>query len=293
VAFADAPGARLHYESTGSGTPIVFVHETSADLRGWEPQLRFFSRWHRCIAYNARGYAPSERGADPATQDYRRLSDDIAAVMDAAGVDKAFVVGLSMGAYVAAHFALNHAGRLLGVMLAGLGAGSDDPEAFSKSTLAMAGILRREGMEAMVDQMARGPNRIQLLAKDPRGFAEFLEHLRGLDAQGMANILQYCHSTRPPIYRFETELRRLKVPTLIAVGDEDTPAIGPALFLKRTIATSGLWVCPRSGHAINLEEPALFNAALQSFIHAVQQGAWGERDPRSFGTQVLDLAGKA
>ena len=196
--FAKAPGASLYYENTGTGTPIVFVHETAADLRSWEAQVRWFSRFNRCITYNARGYAPSERGEQPSSHDYRRLADDIGAVMDAAGVEKAFVVGLSMGAYVAAHFALRHPERLLGVVLAGLGAGSDDPDEFRAGTLAMAATLRERGTEAMVEQMVRGPNRVQLHNKDPRGFAEFLQQLRELDAEGLANILQYCHSTRPP-----------------------------------------------------------------------------------------------
>jgi pimeloyl-ACP methyl ester carboxylesterase len=292
MAFAAAPGARLYYETTGSGTPIVFVHETSADLRSWEPQVRWFARSNQCITYNARGYPSSDRGTDPSTHDHRRLSDDIGAVMDAAGVEKAFVVGCSMGAYIAAHYAINHANRLLGVVLTGLGAGSDEPEVFRASNLSMAAALRGKGMEPIAEQMARGPNRVQLLNKDPRGFIEFLSHLREIDAEAMANVLQYCHARRPPIYQLEAELRQVKVPTLIAVGDEDTPCLDPALFLKRTITTAGLWICPRTGHTVNVEEPALFNAAVQSFIHFVQQGAWRDRDPRSFSKYVLDPVNK-
>lgn len=268
--FAQAPGARLYYETTGAGVPIVFVHETLADLRSWEAQVRFFSRTHQCIAFNARGYRPSERGSEPATHDYRRLSDDIALVMDAAGVQRAFVVGLSMGAYVAAHFALNHAGRLLGVVFAGLGAGSDDPQAFHAGTLKMAAALRREGTAPLVQDLTHGHNREQLRRKDPRGWTELVQQVREQDAEGIANILEHCHSRRPSIYESEAALRALQVPALIAVGDEDTPCIQPALFLKRCIPGSGLWVCPHTGHAINLEEPALFNAAVQAFIQSVQ-----------------------
>jgi pimeloyl-ACP methyl ester carboxylesterase len=268
--FAQAPGARLYYETTGSGTPIVFVHETLADLRSWEPQVRWFSRFNQCITFNARGYRPSERGSEPGTHDYRRLSDDIAVVMDAAGVQRAFVIGLSMGAYVAAHFALNHSERLLGVVLAGLGAGSDDPQAFRAGTLKMAAAVRGGGIERLAQELTQGHNREQLRRKDPRGWAELVQQVRGQDAEGIANILEHCHSRRPSIYESETALRALRVPTLIAVGDEDTPCIQPALFLKRCIPGSGLWVCPHTGHAINLEESVLFNAAVESFIRAVQ-----------------------
>jgi pimeloyl-ACP methyl ester carboxylesterase len=274
MAFANAPGARLYYESVGSGTPIVFVHETHADMRGWEDQLRWFSRFHRCIAYNARGYPNSERGDRPETHDHLRLAEDIGVVMDAAGVDKAYLVGFSMGAYVAAHFALAHSERLLGLLLVGLGAGADDPELFCAKVLHTAAQAREAGMGPIVEETARSHHRVQLQRKNPRRFSELLQQLGEFDAEGIANILQHCHSRRPPIYQFEVPLGRLDVPTLIAVGDEDTACLKPALFLQRTLPCAGLWVCPQSGHAINLEEPALFNAALQSFIHAVEHGAW-------------------
>jgi 3-oxoadipate enol-lactonase len=293
MAYAQAPGARLYYEVTGSGTPIVFVHETCADMRSWEAQVRWFSRAYRCITYNARGYPGSEPGIDPSMQDHRRLSDDIGAVMDAAGVDKAFVVGHSMGAYVTAHFMVNHPDRALGVVLEGLGAGSDDQEAFRAATLAMAAALRTRGLGPMVDQMARGPNRVQHLQKDPRGFAEFLQHLREIDPAGLANVLQHCHSKRPAIYTLEAQLRQSNVPALIAVGDEDTPCIAPANFLKRTIPAAGLWICPRTGHSVSLEEPVLFNATVQSFVHAVEQGNWKARDPSSYQKNVLDAPPKS
>jgi pimeloyl-ACP methyl ester carboxylesterase len=292
--FADAPGARLFFESTGTGTPIVFVHETAADRRSWEPQIRWFSRFHRCITFNARGYRPSERSGHSA--DYRQLAADIGHVMDAAGVDAAFVVGLSMGAYFTAHFALSHPERLHGIVLAGLGAGSDDPEVFRVATLAVAHKMRSEGIDAFIDKVAYGPNRVQLHNKDHRGWEEFVEQLRDQDPHAVADVMQYCHATRPPIYEFEAALSNLKVPTLIAVGDEDTPCILPALFLKQTLSRSGLWICPRTGHPINLEEPARFNRAVQDFIYSVQQGAWPERDPRSreqhvFSTDETDLRG--
>ena len=289
--FAEAPGARLFYESTGTGAPIVFVHETSGDRRSWEGQVRWFSRLHRCITFNARGYAPSERSARSA--DYRQLADDIGHVMDAAGVAKAFVVGLSMGAYFTAHFALEHPERVRGMVLAGLGAGADDPASYRTSVAAVAAGIRSQGIKTYVDQMVSGPNRVQLQNKDPRGWEEFLTHVGELDAQGVADVMAHCHASRPPIYEFESALRELQVPTLVAVGDEDEPCTRPALFLKRTISACGLWICPRTGHAINLEEPALFNAVIQDFIYKVQQGAWGSRDPRSMGPLLRPVASNA
>jgi pimeloyl-ACP methyl ester carboxylesterase len=76
-------------------------------------------------------------------------------------------------------------------------------------------------------------------------------------------------------------LRRLAVPTLIVTGDEDEPCLEPALFLKRAIPTAGLWVIPKSGHTVNLEEPDAFNRAVQDFLTAVEAGGWGRRNPAS------------
>ena len=286
--FADAPGARLFFESTGRGTPIVFVHETAGDRRSWESQVRWFSRSHQCITFNARGYPPSERSAHRA--DYRQMTDDIGHVMDAAGIASAFIVGLSMGAYFTVHFALKYPARARGVVLAGLGAGADDPEPFRASTREIVTAMRAHGIRIFGDQITSGPNRVQLQNKDPRGWEEFLEHVRDLDAQGVADVMEHCHASRPPIYDFEAALRVLPVPTLVAVGDEDAPCIQPGLFLKRSIPACGLWLCPRTGHAINLEEPALFNAVVQDFLYKVQQGAWGARDARSIGPLLHPVA---
>src|SRR5262252_6406651 len=118
----------LYYEEAGTGTPIVFVHEFAGDHCSWEPQLRHFARTHRCIAYNARGYPPSDvpQGADRYEQ--QRQCDDIVAVLDALQIGQAHVVGCSMGAFATLHFGMQHAtqrasARALSLALVGVGSG--------------------------------------------------------------------------------------------------------------------------------------------------------------------------
>ena len=82
---------------------------------------------------------------------------------------------------------------------------------------------------------------------------------------------------RPTVFALEEKLRTLRVPTLIMIGDEDEPCIEPAIFMKRTIPMSGLSSFPQSGHAINLEEPDLFNRTVLDFLTAVEAGRWAER----------------
>ena len=89
---------RLYFEEAGSGTPILFVHEFAADYASWEPQMRYFSRRHRCIAYSARGYTPSDVPASDSAYTYEHFRDDAIAVLDHLKIKAAHLVGLSMGA---------------------------------------------------------------------------------------------------------------------------------------------------------------------------------------------------
>src|SRR6195952_563161 len=115
-------GTRLYYEEAGSGTPILFVHEFAADYASWEPQMRYFSRGHRCIAYSARGYKPSDIPAADAFS-YEHFRDDVIAVLDHLKIPAAHLVGLSMGAYSALQVGLLAPTRALSLTLAGAGSG--------------------------------------------------------------------------------------------------------------------------------------------------------------------------
>src|ERR1700679_696461 len=118
-------GINLFYESAGSGTPIIFVHEFGGSHWSWEPQLNFFARRHRCITFAARGYPPSDIPESVEAYSQGRAADDIVEVLDAADIDKAHVVGLSMGGFASLHVALRHPTRVLSVVAAGAGYGAE------------------------------------------------------------------------------------------------------------------------------------------------------------------------
>ena len=125
---------RLYFEEAGSGTPIIFLHEFAADHTNWEPQMRYFSRGHRCIAYSARGYTPSDVPSSSDVYTYKHFYTDALAVLDHLEIDKAHFVGLSMGSYSSLQIGLNAPGRALSLTLAAVGSGSDlnNLEAFRK-----------------------------------------------------------------------------------------------------------------------------------------------------------------
>ena len=104
-------GLRLYYEVAGRGAPGIFVHEFAGDHRSWEPQVRYLSRRYRCIAFNARGWPPSDVPQDVICYSQARACDDIRSVLDALNIDKAHIVGLSMGGKATLHFGLTHPTR--------------------------------------------------------------------------------------------------------------------------------------------------------------------------------------
>ena len=116
---------KLFYEECGDGEAVIFVHEFAGDYRSWEPQMRFFSRRYRCVAYNARGYPPSDVPADSDRYSQLRAVADIVSVMDALSIEKAHLVGLSMGGFAVLHFGLEHPERAHSLVVAGCGYGAE------------------------------------------------------------------------------------------------------------------------------------------------------------------------
>ena len=154
--YADSDGVRLYYEDTGSGVPIVFIHEFGGDYRSWEPQVRFFARRYRCLTYNARGFPPSEVPPDVVDYTYVHAADDIAAVIDAAGVENAHVVGLSMGGFATLHFGLRHPAKARSLMIGGVsyGARKDTRQQFEADTIAFAERFEQR-LRQVIDTLKR------------------------------------------------------------------------------------------------------------------------------------------
>jgi pimeloyl-ACP methyl ester carboxylesterase len=277
--YAKSGNVNLYYEETGAGFPIIFVHEYGSDYREWESQVRHFSRRYRCVVYNARGYPPSDVPQTDAEYGYEQARDDVAAVLNHLGIRQAYIVGLSQGAYATLQFGLRYPEMTRGLVVAGVGSGSPPRlrAEFVKNTLASAELFLTEGSAAVAETMAISPTRIQLKAKNPRGYEEFLAHLRDHSNIGMALVGRNYQAKRPSLEDFGPALGQLRMPVLLACGDEDEPCIETNIWLKRVIPTAGLWMVPRTGHAINLEEPASFNRAVSDFFAAVENGEWRSR----------------
>ncbi len=284
-------GVKLYYEETGSGIPVIFVHEFAGDLRNWEPQMRHFGQRYRAIAFNARGYPPSDVPPSAESYSQNRAADDIAAVLDHIGIERAHIVGLSMGGFATLHFGFRHAARALSLAVCGCGYGADPEKLaqFKEEAANTIAFIMQGDMQAFANRYAYGPTRVQYENKNPRGFAEFRDRLAEHSALGAANTQAGVQSRRPSLYDLTEQMRALEVPTLVLTGDEDWPCLQPGLLMKQHIATAALAVMPNCGHGINEEDPDQFNRIVSDFIVTVDASRWPRRDPRAMSSSILGM----
>lgn len=268
-------GVNIYYEVHGQGIPIVWSHEFAGDWRSWEPQVNYFSRRYQVVTYNARGYPPSDVPENPGAYSQEQSVDDLCGLLDHLEIETAHVAGLSMGGSVTLNFGIAYPHRARSLIVAGAGSGSSDPEAFRNRVNLLAQRMESEGMSG-VDDFSRNPNRLTFLQKDPKGWQKMADAFQEHSPVGSAHTFRRVQGLRPSIFSLEARLQTLAVPTLIMVGDEDEGCVDPGIFMKRKIPRSGLAVFPKSGHVINLEEPALFNALVMDFVSSVDAGKWKE-----------------
>jgi pimeloyl-ACP methyl ester carboxylesterase len=290
MATALVNGVHLFYEEVGQGRPLVFVHEFAGDHRSWAPQVRALARRYRTIAFNARGYPPSDVPDDPSAYSQDQAVEDIRGLLDALGIARAHICGLSMGGYATLLFGLAHPGRALSLTVAGCGYGSHpaDRARFHQDVEAVARRFEAEGMAAVAEFYTRGPTRVQFIEKDPKGWQEFHDHFVASSARGHALTMRGVQLARPSLFDLGDRLAALEVPVLIVTGDEDDPCLEVGLFLKRQIPAAGLLMLPKAGHTINLEEPEAFNRALLDFLTAAEAGRWTRRNPESLtGSAIM------
>jgi pimeloyl-ACP methyl ester carboxylesterase len=280
VPYATAPdGVRLYYEEAGTGTPIVFVHEFSGDLRSWEPQIQFFSRRYRCVAFNARGYPPSDVPSRVASYAPDISVNDIAAIMRHLKLRRAHIMGCSMGSQSTLHFGLTYPRQAISLTAIGAGSGSNFTTRAEQKRVTEENARRYEedGLGAVLERLRKAPNRVRLKRKNPRAWEDFGKRFLEHSAQGCANTQRGVQARRLPLTKLSRELGALTVPTHLIVGDEDTAAVDASLFVQRACPAASLTVVAATGHLVNIEEPELLNRIAESFYALVEGGQWRPR----------------
>ena len=274
--YIQSDGARLYYEEAGTGTPLVFAHEFSGDLWSWEKQIQHFSRRYRCIAFNARGYPPSEVPESLSRYSHKHSVDDVATVMRHLKVSKAHIIGCSMGSRTTLDFGLTYPRMALSLTMIGIGSGGDprDKAAFQRNTESRARLYEEGGLAVVLQGLRVAANRLQLKRKNPRAFDDFCRRFMEHSAQGCAKITRRVQGRRVSLFSMEKPLRAMKVPAHVIVGDEDPGAIASGLFMKQVSPAVRLSVVPSTGHLVNLEEPDLLHRLTEDFYALIESGQW-------------------
>ena len=265
----------LYYESTGEGVPLVLCHEFAGDLRAFEPQVRHLARRYRVVAWNYRGYPPSDVPEDPDAYSPDGLVADLLGLLDGLGLDRVHLGGLATGGNLVLNFAIAHPSRVRSLIVAGAGAGSVDRAAWLEAAERFADDIARDGPEGVVANVADAPQRVIFRTKDPRGFKDFVDGMRRLSPAGAERIMRGVLIRRASVFELAEGIRRLSMPILVMCGDQDAPAFEPSRFIRENAPHAGLAVVPMCGHTLNSEEPELFNRIAGSFLAAVDAGRWG------------------
>jgi pimeloyl-ACP methyl ester carboxylesterase len=257
---------QLAFEEKGGGLPVILLHEFAGTMAAWEPQVQEFATDHRLIVYNCRGYPPSSGPA--AALDYSQdlAVEDLRALMDALSIERATLIGLSMGGTTALNFAVRYPEHVSGLVIASAGSGSDDKPAFVAQLTSLADLLDTEGASVFATKFLEGPTRLQLLRKKPQVWKALRDQLASIPASTLSGTIRGVLLKRPTVYELEAKLRSLRIPATVLVGDEDNPVLRAAGFLVACLGRSDLVVFRNAGHTLNLEEPHKFNTVVRRFL---------------------------
>ncbi|MBI4639439.1 MAG: alpha/beta fold hydrolase [Candidatus Tectomicrobia bacterium] len=269
---AHANGIDLYYEITGSGFPVVLVHEFSGNMRNWDPQIPALSRSYQVIRYDCRGYGRSSVPPDPLAYSQDASVEDLHQLLLHLGIRQAYVGGLSMGGNIALNFGLKYPEMAKGLIIAATGSGSTNREEFRAGLERTATVLETQGTGAVIDGVMNAQTRVGYFQKNPEAAKRFREEYLSQSSVGIANTARGVLAKRPPIFELESKLVKLQVPALILVGDKDAPCLAPAHFMKEKIAHVELHLLPGIGHVINMEVPDLFNTTVLNFLDKVGSG---------------------
>jgi len=251
-------GIELYYEVHGDGYPIACLHGFTATAAMWQPQVIPFSKKYKLIIYDARGHGKSE--SPPSLSDYSTeiAVEDLNQLLSRLHIEKAVIMGLSMGGYVSLNFCLSHPEKVAALILAGTGPGFRSKvklQQWNEQMETIAKALETKGLAALNEEY------IASSIGRPPG-EETSKLFRHSSPIGLINTAHSMLSNVGVIER----LPEIKVPTLIIVGEHDTNFMQASLYLNASIKDSERVVVPDAGHVMNMDQPELFNNAVLQFL---------------------------
>lgn len=246
--FIDRAGVRIYYESAGSGPPVLLSHGYSATSQMWQGQVQALADRYQIITWDMRGHGRSDSPDDPAAYSEAHTVADMAAILDALGVQSAVIGGLSLGGYMSLAFHLAHPARVRALMLFDTGPGYRNPagrEAWNRTAETRAHAFETRGLEAL------GPGAEVRIAQH-RSAKGLALAARGMLAQFDSRVIE--------------SLQNIRVPTLVLVGEHDEPFLSATDYMAAKIPGARKIIIPAAGHAANIDNPPAFNAAVTEFL---------------------------
>lgn len=259
--FLDIDGARIYYEDSGQGHCLILIHGFAMDTRIWDMQFDLFAEQFRVVRYDLRGFGKSDL---PEAQ-YSTLND-LHVMMDQLGIEKACVIGLSLGGSLAVEFALTCPERVTGLVVAGSTLrGYPYSDDYVKEFLHYRRVARREGIAVAQEQMLGNPL-LRSIAKDPVLFEPVKAMIR--DYSGFHWLRHDPHRVfYPPVIE---RLGEITCPVQIIVGQNDVDDLrAVANRLIREIGHARSVVLPNVGHIVNMEAPKQFNRIVLDFLSSL------------------------
>ena len=241
----------LYYEVHGQGYPVVFLHGYSSTHERWSYQVPALSQEYRFVIYDARGHGQSE--SPPSADQYSAdiVVEDLFQLLGVLGIEKAVVGGLSMGGYESLRFYLTHPQMVTALIIMDTGPGYRNParmEEWNRQREEQARLLETQGIEALA-ATADETRRDIVLEQNPIVLAHMA---RKVVAQHDSWVID--------------NLGEIKVPTLVLVGENDTPYLVAAQYMARVIAGAQHVVIPKAGHPANIDNVEAFNQAVLDFL---------------------------
>ena len=261
---ASSNGVGLHYEIFGAGRNIVLCHGYSGSHQDWIQPISALMSDYRVVVKDRRGHGSSQAPASADAYSIKTFADDVMSVMSVAGITECCLGGHSMGGFIALELALSHPELVAALVLVDTSSGEMDmPPEHSEARLKALDIARAQGTAAAFDYVAdNSPMVKDHLQKHPHMRAISRQRTMETSAEGYAHAWGALRNWTPLTPR----LPEIKAPTLIVVGEEDTPFLRPAEVLRDGIPNSRIAMIPGSGHTPQLEKPEAFNRALREFL---------------------------
>jgi pimeloyl-ACP methyl ester carboxylesterase len=250
----------------GAGSPVVLLHGLACGKRMWFHQIRALRSRFRVIAYDQRGHGQTDAPAIATDYSAAHLARDLVGVLDALKIERAAIVGFSLGGGPALALAASKPERVSRLVLADVGAGADDPVKIESMARRWGALIAQGAADELVCEMLRSELFKVYARRNARRRDHMASLIRATPIDGLRFTLSEVLAKRKSLFRLSEPMKSVRVPTLVLVGQYDYVCSKAARLLAQTIPNASLKIIPGSGHMSPLEQPSAFSTALCEFL---------------------------